>query len=103
MGRAGSWYLAIKHPNLSAAILPICGFASLCYADSITHVQVWAFHGAADNAISPQFSQDMVNAAPGPMQTAPATGRQIPPVIYPSSRLMVRWLGAQTVSSAPSA
>jgi predicted peptidase len=62
MGGAGAWYLATEHPNLFAATMPICGFASPSFAESLANVPVWAFHGEIDNGISVQFSRDMVAA-----------------------------------------
>jgi predicted peptidase len=62
MGGAGSWYLAATHPQTFAAVMPICGFASPSYADSLADVPVWAFHGELDAGISANFSRDMVAA-----------------------------------------
>lgn len=62
MGGAGSWHLAITLPHLFAAVMPICGFASPCYADSLAHVPVWAFHGEVDEGIPAQNSREMVAA-----------------------------------------
>jgi predicted peptidase len=99
MGGAGSWYLAIKHPNLFAAIMPICGFASPCYADSLANVPVWAFHGEVDSGISAQFSRDMISAikAAGgsPRYTEfEGIGHACSPLVFDNPDVL-RWLFAQ--------
>ena len=99
MGGAGSWYLAIKHPNLFAAVIPICGFASPCYADSLAHVPVWAFHGEVDSGIPARFSRDMVaaiTAAGGsPRYTEfEGIGHACMPLVFDDPEVL-RWLFAQ--------
>ena len=62
MGGAGSWYLASTRPDLFAAVMPVCGFASPSFAESLAGIPVWAFHGEIDEGISAQYSRDMVAA-----------------------------------------
>lgn len=62
MGGGGSWHLAIGHPDLFAALMPITGVVSTCYADSLAHMPVWAFHGELDDRVPAQSTRDMVAA-----------------------------------------
>ncbi len=99
MGGAGSWYLAIKHPDLFAAVMPICGFASPQYAASLAHVPVWAFHGEVDSGIPARFSRDMVaaiTAAGGsPRYTEfEGIGHACMPLVFDDPEVL-RWLFAQ--------
>lgn len=60
MGGYGTWALAAACPDRFAAIVPICGGGSVRTAPSISHVPAWVFHGARDNAVPLQESEDMV-------------------------------------------
>ncbi len=71
MGGGGAWHFAINHADLFAALLPITGIASPCYADSLVDIPVWAFHGALDNRVPVQSARDMVAA----VNTAGGTAR----------------------------
>lgn len=61
MGGFGTWYTAMAHPHLFAAIAPICGGGMAWNAASLT-MPVWAFHGALDTIVSPMHSDEMVAA-----------------------------------------
>lgn len=65
MGGAGSWYLAEAHPELFAAVVPICGYADprLGFPERIQvlkEVPIWAFHGEADDVVPLRGSLDLV-------------------------------------------
>ena len=62
MGGSGSWHFAVRHPNLFAAVLPITGAVSTCYADSLVDIPIWAFHGEVDNRVPVRSTRDMVAA-----------------------------------------
>ncbi len=62
MGGFGTWSLVHYAPSRFAAIAPICGGGVPYWAKSFSHVPAWVFHGAKDNVIPVQFSQDMVTA-----------------------------------------
>ncbi len=62
MGGFGTWRLAAKHPDRFAAIAPICGGGDPGDAASISHLPVWVFHGANDNVVALEKSQEMVDA-----------------------------------------
>jgi predicted peptidase len=80
MGGAGTWYVAYRHPNRFAALLPICArvrpsatttdpmvptadgepFATL--AARIKHLPIWVFHGDADATVPVDESRGVVEA-----------------------------------------
>jgi predicted peptidase len=68
MGGYGTWTLGMAHPDLFAAIAPICGGGEFAtpFMSSIhkrSHLQslgVWAFHGANDTAVPVTESQRMI-------------------------------------------
>ena len=62
MGGFGTWALAIRHPHRFAAIAPVCGGGNPGVAARIKHLPVWAFHGAKDERVPLQKSQEMVDA-----------------------------------------
>jgi len=62
MGGFGTWSLATKYPHRFAAIAPICGGGDPKDAAKISHLPVWAFHGAKDNVVALEKSQEMVEA-----------------------------------------
>ncbi|GIW90379.1 MAG: hydrolase [Pirellulaceae bacterium] len=62
MGGFGTWAILAKHPNLFAAAVPICGGGDPSTAEAIKHIPIWAFHGAKDNVVPLERSQQMVDA-----------------------------------------
>jgi predicted peptidase len=63
MGGFASWDYAVIHPDLFAAVIPICGGTS--YPDHlylIKDVPVWAFHGAKDDIVPIEESQIAVDS-----------------------------------------
>lgn len=60
MGGYGTWQLAISHPELFAAIVPICGGGMYWDAARLVNVPVWAFHGERDTLVLPTESKTMV-------------------------------------------
>jgi predicted peptidase len=62
MGGFGSWRLAADHPDLFAAVVPICGGGDPKDADKLKGLPIWAWHGVADPAVPVQRSIDMVDA-----------------------------------------
>src|SRR5437763_1784726 len=52
MGGYGSWEMAAAHPDMFAAVVPICGGADpKTVAGKLKDLPVWAFHGDADPAV----------------------------------------------------
>jgi predicted peptidase len=62
MGAYAVWDWACHRPTAFAAIAPIGGEGNDDFAGDLKHVPVWAFHGAADKAVSPAEEKRMVDA-----------------------------------------
>ncbi|NNE93964.1 MAG: prolyl oligopeptidase family serine peptidase [Verrucomicrobiales bacterium] len=60
MGGYGTWHFATEAPARFAAIVPICGGGTPYFVRRITHVPVWAFHGAKDTVIPLQESERLI-------------------------------------------
>jgi predicted peptidase len=68
MGGYGAWSLGLSHPELFAAIAPICGggefitpfLASKEKPHEMKTLGVWAFHGAKDPVVPVEESQRMI-------------------------------------------
>jgi predicted peptidase len=69
MGGYGTWDLGLAHPELFAAIAPICGGGELINPmlssrhkpQALKSLGVWAFHGAKDPVVPLEESERMVN------------------------------------------
>ena len=66
MGGFGTWHLAVENPYAFAGIVPICGGATSASGlgerlRAITHVPVWAFHGAKDDVVPLRLQQGLVD------------------------------------------
>ncbi len=61
-GGYGTWAIGARHPDLFAAIAPICGGGNTSDAAAYKNLPVWAFHGDADPVVPPKNSQEMVDA-----------------------------------------
>ena len=67
-GGHGTWAIAAKHPDLFAAIAPICGWGDEEIAKKLTKLPIWAFHGDKDDAVDVERSRELekwINAAGG--------------------------------------
>ena len=62
MGGYGSWRLAADHPDLFAAVVPICGGGDPQDGDKLKNLPIWVWHGLADPVVPVQRSIDMVQA-----------------------------------------
>lgn len=51
MGGYGTWYTALRYPELFAAIAPVCGGGMVWKAGALD-MPVWAFHGAMDGTVN---------------------------------------------------
>lgn len=56
-----TWTLAQKHPELFAAIAPICGWGETQDLWKLRHMPVWVFHGAKDSVVPISSSQQKVD------------------------------------------
>ena len=78
MGGYGTWRLAADYPDRFAAIAPICGGGDPRNAVRIGHLPIWIFHGAKDNVVALEKSQEMVDALQN-------VGRDVKFTIYPQA------------------
>jgi predicted peptidase len=68
MGGYGTWSLGLSHPELFAAIVPICGggefispfLSSRDKPEALRTLGIWAFHGAKDPVVPVTESERMV-------------------------------------------
>jgi predicted esterase len=62
MGGYGTWDLAMKYPELFAAIAPMCGAGDPSLVWTIRHTPVWIFHGEKDATVPVKNSKTMYKA-----------------------------------------
>jgi predicted peptidase len=62
MGGMGTWSIATAHPDMFAAIVPICGRGNPKQAEKLKDLPIWAFHGDADKSVNVSGSRDMIAA-----------------------------------------
>lgn len=60
MGGIGTWSLITIYPEMFAAAVPVAGLGDIASMRKITHLPVWAFHGARDQTIAASFTQSLV-------------------------------------------
>lgn len=65
MGGYGTWDLAMDFPDRFAAIAPICGGGDTWRACSIRHVPTWVFHGAKDEVVPVERSEELIAVLQG--------------------------------------
>ncbi len=56
------WRLAADHPDLFAAVVPICGGGDPADADRLKNLPIWVWHGEADPTVPVKRSLEMVDA-----------------------------------------
>lgn len=62
MGGWGTFTMAIKHPEMFAAVVPICGFVNRMDEDDIckiANIPTRIFHGVMDDVVNPENSMEM--------------------------------------------
>ena len=62
MGGFATWDIVCRLPDKFAAAFPICGGADVATAPALSQLPIWCSHGAKDNAVTVQFSRDMIAA-----------------------------------------
>ncbi len=62
MGGFGTWRLAAFTPDRFAAIAPICGGGEPYWARRFSRLPTWVFHGAKDQGVPLERSQEMIDA-----------------------------------------
>jgi predicted peptidase len=60
MGGFGTWDFAARYPEITTAIVPICGGADDTTAERIKAIPTWVFHGSDDTAVWPERSRSIV-------------------------------------------
>ena len=87
MGGYGTWKLGVAHPELFAAIVPICGggetiavfLAARERAAALKSLPVWAFHGGKDPVVPLSESERMVDAL------KKIGGKEVKLTVYPEA------------------
>jgi predicted peptidase len=62
MGGYGTWDIIVRHPDMFAAAVPICGGGDESQSEKIAKIPIWVFHGAKDKLVPPERSRKMVEA-----------------------------------------
>ena len=62
MGGYGAWELAARHPDLFAAVVPICGGGDERQVSKLVGLPIWAWHGTLDQAVPVERSRRMIEA-----------------------------------------
>ncbi|MBQ8753017.1 MAG: prolyl oligopeptidase family serine peptidase [Clostridia bacterium] len=62
MGGFGTWDLLMRHPDLFAAGVPICGGADPTMASVLKHMPIYTVHGSADSTVPVKGTRAMVKA-----------------------------------------
>jgi predicted peptidase len=62
MGGFATWEILQREGDKFAAAVPVCGGADLAYANKLTNIPIWVFHGDADPTVQVKRSRDMVAA-----------------------------------------
>ena len=62
MGGYGTWAAIGKHPERFAAAAPICGGGDAAWAERMSKLPIWAFHGDDDRIVPIERSREMVKA-----------------------------------------
>lgn len=62
MGGFGSFSLAVKYPQVFAAVVPLCGGSDVKNAAVLKAVPIWAFHGDKDDMVPVERTRNVMNA-----------------------------------------
>ncbi|MEO9871715.1 carboxylesterase family protein [Ekhidna sp.] len=62
MGGFGTWHLISSKPEMFAAAVPICGAGNPEFANRLTDIPIWAFHGKKDRNVLVEGSRSMIQA-----------------------------------------
>ncbi len=107
MGGSGSWNIGTLHPEVFAAIVPLCGGGDPGKAGALKDTPVWAFHGDKDDEVPLERSTSMVEAIKasggGKVQLTilEGEGHLIASGVYAKPELH-EWIFAQKLNSSPS-
>ena len=62
MGGYGTWDAIMRHPELFAAAVPICGAADPTKAEVLKDMPIRTYHGSSDNVVPPEGTRLMSRA-----------------------------------------
>ncbi|MBQ8577106.1 MAG: prolyl oligopeptidase family serine peptidase [Clostridia bacterium] len=62
MGGYGAWDALVRHEELFAAGVPLCGGGDASKVDILKEIPIWCVHGTADSAVQFAGTEGMVNA-----------------------------------------
>jgi predicted peptidase len=62
MGGFATWQMACAQPRRFAAAVPICGGGNVHEAGRVKDLPLWAFHGAQDNVVPVERTDEMIDA-----------------------------------------
>jgi predicted peptidase len=62
MGGNGTWRLALKYPDLFAALAPVCGWGDAERVAVLNNVPAWVFHGMKDPVIPFSAGESMATS-----------------------------------------
>ncbi len=62
MGGYGTWDLMVRHNDIFAAAIAVCGGADASKADLLKHTPLFVFHGDVDETVPVSGSRNVVNA-----------------------------------------
>ena len=62
MGGFGTWDMILRHPDMFAAAIPVCGGADPSKASLIAHMPIRTFHGDKDTAVPVAGTREMAEA-----------------------------------------
>ncbi len=62
LGGYGTWDIIEERPDRFTAAFPICAGGRPTHANRLTHLPVWAFQGALDQAVPPEQPRQMIDA-----------------------------------------
>lgn len=106
MGGSGSWNIGTLHPEVFAAIVPLCGGGDPGKAAALKDTPVWAFHGDKDEDVPLERSTSMVEAIKASggekvqLTILEGEGHLIAGGVYAKPELH-EWIFAQKLNSNP--
>ncbi len=60
MGGYGTWYTAMRYPQMFAAIAPVCG-GGMVWNMGVLDMPIWAFHGTEDDVVYPSETINLIH------------------------------------------
>jgi predicted peptidase len=106
-GGHGTWYIAARHPERWAALVPVCGYGrARTIAGRIDALPVWAFHGLRDDLVLPEDTRQIMREIRARRATARADTSRARVTLYPEANHnawdpayaeaeLPRWIAAQ--------